>query len=403
MENLEKNKTTTATLSDTEVATLLGLSGINIEKTSPLSAAAITPRSRDKDVAARLRQLGFLEATSPERLKPECLTALKTIANPDVEMRLVWGNADKVNFSNLYAAGTGGSDAMVAFTRNTEGENNLSYFISHQDITALVRDRIAAAEIKEVLPLSYVTDANVLPILFAVLDLYEEAVLKAALARTSELASDLSVEAVNRVLLDAKTNPSLGWYSPLGYLLMSRALPDAATIKAGLQVLQREGVITIGDGSASLGSNIAAFAFRAFPILSYFGATISTRKGAEFGGAQFGLIRSLNTLLFVQRIVDNTGERFSINSIGTSEVPEILFDLATLPFEAPVPKEVPSPETKKMEDIVCPKCGVANAVGAKFCAKCGVSLAPAIKFCPKCGDPVKAGEKFCEKCGNRLG
>lgn len=405
MENSEKtNKTITATLSDAELATLLGLAGVNTEKTSPLSAVAGIPCSRDKEVAASLQQLGFLEPATQDRLTPECFAALNILANPDVEIRMVWGNADKVNFSDLYATATAGSDAMVAFTRNTQGENNVSYLISHQDITALVRDRIAFTEIKDPLPLSYVTDANTLPIFFAVLDLYEEAVLKAALARTQELAIDLSVEAVNRVLLDAKTNPALGWYSSLGYLLMSQALPDATTIKTGLQGLQREGVIITGNDSTGLGSNLATFAFRAFPILNYFGATVSTGKGSEFGGAQFGLIMSLNTLLFVQRIADNSGERFSINSIGTSEVPEILFELATLPFEAPVSPEVPSPEAKKVEGIACAKCGALNAAGTKFCAKCGASLAaPAIKFCPKCGDPVKVGEKFCEKCGNRLG
>lgn len=49
--------------------------------------------------------------------------------------------------------------------------------------------------------------------------------------------------------------------------------------------------------------------------------------------------------------------------------------------------------------VACPKCGAANAEGAKFCSECGESLAP--KACSNCGAALAAGAKFCPECGTK--
>lgn len=51
---------------------------------------------------------------------------------------------------------------------------------------------------------------------------------------------------------------------------------------------------------------------------------------------------------------------------------------------------------------LCPKCGSAEAVGAKFCADCGTALAPAAAHCAACGAEAPAGAKFCPGCGKQL-
>ncbi|MBC7292831.1 MAG: zinc-ribbon domain-containing protein, partial [Thermoleophilia bacterium] len=45
----------------------------------------------------------------------------------------------------------------------------------------------------------------------------------------------------------------------------------------------------------------------------------------------------------------------------------------------------------------CPKCGSANASGARFCQQCGTSLLAG--KCSGCGAELSAGTKFCAQCG----
>ncbi len=374
MENAERQRAITGTLSDAELSALLELCRVNIDKASPLAATFAAARSGDGSVTARLQQSGFLEPVNPARPTPQCVSALNTVAKPDVVIKLVWGDAARVNLSGLYATTAAGSGAMVAFNRDAQGRNSISYFASHDDLTGLVRDRIAFSELKKTrAPMSLEAEAAALPVLFAVLDLHREARLKAALDRTPAASIDLSAGAIKRVLLDAKTSPSFDWYAALGYMMFPRELPpDDSHVISGVRALEKKDALTVSNNESVLASGLEAFAFRAFPVISYFGATISTRPGSEFAGAQFGLIRSLETLLLVERASDSAGERFRASSISTSDVPELLFNLFTMPFEVrPTPPQASGQAT-------------------------------ATNFCRKCGDAVKAGEKFCDKCGTKL-
>jgi membrane protease subunit (stomatin/prohibitin family) len=56
---------------------------------------------------------------------------------------------------------------------------------------------------------------------------------------------------------------------------------------------------------------------------------------------------------------------------------------------------------KAAATIVCPHCGTANPVGAKFCNSCGNKLGGTIK-CPTCGTENPAGAKFCSNDGTKL-
>lgn len=51
--------------------------------------------------------------------------------------------------------------------------------------------------------------------------------------------------------------------------------------------------------------------------------------------------------------------------------------------------------------LSCPKCGSANASGAKFCIDCGEKLGVATQTvpCVKCSAPLQSGAKFCNECG----
>lgn len=49
-------------------------------------------------------------------------------------------------------------------------------------------------------------------------------------------------------------------------------------------------------------------------------------------------------------------------------------------------------------EIICPKCGMKTPKG-KFCMECG---APLENKCPNCGADVPAGGKFCLECGQKL-
>jgi membrane protease subunit (stomatin/prohibitin family) len=56
-------------------------------------------------------------------------------------------------------------------------------------------------------------------------------------------------------------------------------------------------------------------------------------------------------------------------------------------------------ETPPAPGPVCPKCGVATPVGAKFCGGCGEKLGSSEGKCVKCGAALAAGAKFCGDCG----
>lgn len=53
--------------------------------------------------------------------------------------------------------------------------------------------------------------------------------------------------------------------------------------------------------------------------------------------------------------------------------------------------------------VACPKCGGANAPGAKFCHECGAQMDVAAEkvSCVKCGAALPAGTKFCNECGTK--
>jgi len=53
--------------------------------------------------------------------------------------------------------------------------------------------------------------------------------------------------------------------------------------------------------------------------------------------------------------------------------------------------------------IACPKCGGANAPGARFCNECGAKMEVASQTVPciKCGAALQAGAKFCIECGTK--
>lgn len=51
------------------------------------------------------------------------------------------------------------------------------------------------------------------------------------------------------------------------------------------------------------------------------------------------------------------------------------------------------------DKLVCPSCGTANDVNAKFCKNCGVALS---RVCPQCGEKLDADSAFCDNCGRKL-
>ena len=64
-----------------------------------------------------------------------------------------------------------------------------------------------------------------------------------------------------------------------------------------------------------------------------------------------------------------------------------------LPQTPPVVAQTPA--------AVCPKCGTANAPGARFCGQCGVDMT-AGAVCDKCGTANAPGTRFCGQCGAAL-
>ena len=51
-------------------------------------------------------------------------------------------------------------------------------------------------------------------------------------------------------------------------------------------------------------------------------------------------------------------------------------------------------------ESLCPTCGQANRVGARFCDSCGRALASS---CAQCGTELRAGARFCDACGAPIG
>jgi hypothetical protein len=384
-----------ATLSDIDLAGLLSIAGLKLEKTSPLTQVKGITGAAD---SRRLQQVGLLDSNN--RPLPDSLEALQILANPDVEMDLIWGAVDRVSLCKVFYSSRIGK--LVSFTRGN-GSINLSYFLSFQDITDLIAEKTAASLIKESAGISFESTPAALPAFLAVIDLYREEQLKATLERRQESNVAVSVDEVNRIWQDAKTETDFGWYSPAGYIALANGTSAAsAKIDEGLVALKREMILN-SDGT--LNSQTATFASRAWPLMSFFGIKAFTRQGLDIEKAHLALLKGFASLLFVQISSSDSQERVYIKSINTSELPEILFNLITRPFEVKIPPETKAPQAAaSASNLNCSKCGTANTAGSKFCSKCGASMnvVPTAKFCPKCGDPVKPEEKFCDKCGNKL-
>jgi hypothetical protein len=397
MENMEKSSTIKKiVLTDSDLVSLISTAGFKPDKTSPLaqiSGASGNPDNR------RLQQAGWLDNNN--RPTADCLDALTVLANPDAEMDLLWGNAESVSLSKVYFSARSGK--LVSFTRNG-GNNNLSYFLSFQDITDLIAEKTAFPPIKEPAGISLEAGPAVLPVFLSVLDLYREGQLKAALERRQETAVSVTLDEINRVWQNSKTETNFGWFASAGYIAIASSLPASGLkIDEGFAALKREGVLN-PDGTLS--TTAAALASCAYPLMSFIGVKTTTRQGADLEKAHLALFRGFAALLFVQVSSENNQPRIWIKSISTSQLPEILFNLVTKPFDVKVQPQKPAPQQPPASpgNVNCAKCGTANQAGDKFCIKCGSGLtaASSAKFCMKCGSPLKIGAKFCEKCGGKV-
>jgi ribosomal protein L40E len=398
MTNNEKSPgTVKASVSDGELLALLNMTGLKPEKISPLSRISGKPAS--PDAVRKLQPSGLTD--SANRPTPACLEALAILASPAAEMDLLWGTPDGISLSKAYSAA--GNDKLVSFT-GINGRNNISYFLSSQDITDLLVPKLAFSEIKDIAPLTIEAGTAAMPVFFALLDIYRENQLRSVLERRQEFEVKATPEEVNRVLQEAKLETNLGWYAPVAYTAMpvDTAVTDSA-VNEGLRALKSEGIIASGG---SLSDSLTAFAYRAFPLAAFFGIKILTAGPASVEKTQLALFRGLSTLLLVQSSSENGDKRILINSISTSQLPEVLFNLAVRPFEITAQPAVTgsSQPAAPAESVTCGKCGTENPGSAKFCSKCGATLAapPKAKFCARCGNALTAGEKFCKKCGTKL-
>ena len=380
-----------AAVNDIEMAALLNATGLKPGKTSPL--AQISGKAAP-DALRNLRAAGMTDAANQPTA--DCREALTILANPASEIDLIWGNPNGISLSKTYAAG--GQDRLVSFT-SMNGVNNISYFLSSQDIIDLMIERLAFSEIKDAAALNIEASPAVMPVFFAALDIYREAQLRAALEHRQETGAIISLEEVNRVIQESKLEIDFNWYSPAVYNAMPLDTTiDEAMAEEGYRILKSEGIA--GEGG-ELNDSFTALAYRAFPLTGFFGIKVLKADAGAPEKTQLALFRGLSTLLLAQLAEENGRPVIQISSISTSQLPELLFNLGTRPFEvnAPEPPAVPA------NTVDCNKCGTQNSVTAKFCSKCGAVLAAAPagpKFCPKCGDPVTAGEKFCDKCGLKL-
>ncbi len=386
MEN--RNKPVTATLTEADVKSLIGSTGVRPDRVSPLARIS---GAGTADIA-KLQRAGLLEGGN--RTTPDCAQSFGILANPETEIDMIWGTADRMSLANLFSAG---ADArMVSFTKLNTGYN-IAYFVTPQDISDLIIKKTAIGDIKEPASLSLEVSYSALPVFFAVLDLYHEAQLKAALERRGETESVVTAEDINRVIQNAKMDSNFGWYASAGYVSMTGSPVTIASINEGINALKSVGMI---GTNGLLTTALTSFAAGAFPLISFNGINVLKNNGSNPEKTEMALFRGFSSLLFIQM----TPNSVMINSISTSQVPEILFNLATRPFEPP---EItpPTPPSQPAAGTACAKCGTGNIPGAKFCIKCGAPMtaaAPKPSFCPKCGDPVKPGEKFCDKCGAKL-
>lgn len=385
---------TKASLSDGELVALLNASGIKPSRLSPLAAIKGSPAPINTLQASDM-------ADASGRPTPACLEALTILANPASETDLLWGNPDGVSFSKAYAAA--GQDRMVSFT-GSNGKNNLSYFLSSNDIADLMTQNLANPVIKDTAALNLEIPASAVPALFALLDIYREAQLRSALEHRRETTLNVTADDLNRIAQEAKTDANFDWYTPTAY----NALPQdsavtEASMKEGFNTLKKEGVIG-NDGELS--GSFISFTSRAFPIAGFFGAKILTANSGSLEKTQFALFRGLSTLLLVQLSTETGENQALVSSIATAQLPELLFNFGTRiqdTYVAPAPSAPPASATAS-NGGVCSKCGTVNTGTPKFCSKCGATMAvPApARFCTKCGTAEAGGEKFCKKCGAQI-
>jgi hypothetical protein len=388
--NNSANRVTKAAISKDGLLYLLNTSGLKPAKISPLANMNGKPAS--PDFLKELQASGLTDATNNPT--PACKEALTILANPAIEIDLLWGNPDSISLSKAYSAA--GQDRFVAFT-GADGKTNISFFLSAHDITELMTERLAFTEVKDVASINLEAAPAAAPVFFALLDIYRESQLKSALERRTETAVTATVEDVNRIIQEAKLENNFSWYAPGAYAALPFDSPiTESTAEEGFRILKKEGVIGAGG---ELSSAMTTLAYRAFPIAGFFGIKILTSNGTSLEKTQLALFRGLSTLILAQLTTINGENRVQISTIPTAQLPEILFNLGTRVQETPAPSAPPTANT-----MVCGKCGTANSGTGKFCSKCGAPLAtPAVaRFCTKCGTPAAGGEKFCKKCGSPI-
>ena len=379
-----------AVLSDNEIAELINKGGIKPGKASPLAQI----RANNDTGTSHLQQLGFLDLTNHPT--SNCLEFLNILANPGSEIDLIWGNPDSLSLSKVYCAP--GKDRLVSFT-SINGSNHLSYFLSSANIIELVTEKIAHPEIKEARELIIDSAPSTVPVLLASLDLFRESQLKAVLERRQDFRVKITPDEINRIIQEASLENNFNWYTPAGYLTTAdNPELNGVRINEGIEALRLDGWI---QANGELDSRFKKFACAAFPLISFLGIKVFTQTEKT----QISLFRGISSLLFFQLTSDNGVNKALINSISTSRLPEILYNLTTPLFEPNLQASAPASNQAAPKTIACPNCGAANAQGSKFCVKCGKSLSVSvsIKYCTKCGAPVKAGSNFCEKCGNKSG
>ncbi|MEP7200928.1 MAG: zinc ribbon domain-containing protein [Chloroflexota bacterium] len=125
------------------------------------------------------------------------------------------------------------------------------------------------------------------------------------------------------------------------------------------------------------------------------GVTVSLGQYTWLGAAaslmQTGLMALLNPVSLINRIDDIAQD---VNS----------FSLPTSVWET-VDKYSRSVGaamalSEKLRAVVCPYCGVANAVGHGSCSACGGPLGDVQpRACPRCGNVMTNKSKFCDSCG----
>jgi hypothetical protein len=401
-QNTNTAKITAAALSDAEFAWLLGQSGIQQSDNSPAAEALKRGASGNGDHAMNLQQLGLLSSIRPVTLSPECMEAISILGKPDAETTLLWGNPEKINSASFFSTRETGPTMRVAYTRGLDKINHLSYFISDETIVGVVNNTLDFTELKEAPDLSIRISPRALPVFFALLDIFQEERLRAALDRRTGLHPDFSPSELKRVIINGQMEPSLSWYAALGSIITnSTRIANEASLEQGLGELRRAGII-LGTGDKTVFSpGLTTFANRAFPITGYCVIKTAGDKGTHIETQQAAFIRGMTAMLFIHT-ADETGTTLQLESIISSDVVPPLCEILSLPFES-LPQR-PSVSAKLTDGNTCPKCGTNNPAGVKFCSNCGADLTPKpkISYCPKCGDLVKANEKFCNKCGNRI-